>query len=146
MTRRLRNPGDLRGIPGVARHTPVPRRDHPLPGTRILLCPKTGNLREMVAGRSIEDIKPSRTATVLGILAMAGSVFLLAIPWLEPVWNLWPWVDEFGTGVVILTLGFVHVAAVLTQALSNGRNLIGGLAILVLYAGSILGLILRAWL
>ena len=64
------NPGDLGDIPGVNKRTPIPVRDTPLPGTKTMLCPKDDQVNKLVSGRSIEVSRPSRTAKILGGLAM----------------------------------------------------------------------------
>ena len=74
-SRKFTDPGDTKGIPGVVRHTPIPTRVTPLEGTKTMLCPKDEHLKEWLAGRAIEVISPSRTARVMGILALVLAIW-----------------------------------------------------------------------
>ncbi len=76
------DPGNVRGLPGVTKRTPIPEREIPLEGTKTMLCPKDEHLRDLVTGRSIEVILPSRTARILGILAMVCAVWAIAVYWI----------------------------------------------------------------
>ena len=139
--RTILDPGSVRGLPGVTKHTPIPARETPLEGTKTMLCPKDEHLKELVTGRSIEVILPSRTANTLGVLAMIAAVGLVVFFWLDRV--LWGFLAaRHGIWIVILGLALVHVLAIFSQILSSGRNKPGGLAILVLYGGGILSVII----
>ena len=137
MRRTFRNPGDVRGIPEVRRHAPRPRRETPPSATKTMLCPKDEQFGEMVTGRRIETILPSRTATVLGILGVTCALLVNSLILFHDT----RFSDAFGTGGMILSLGLVHILAVFSQILSTGRNQLGPWAILVLYAGAILSAI-----
>lgn len=47
----------------------------------------------------------------------------------------WP---VFQKAIMILSLGGIHVLAIFSQILSNGRNLLGAVSLVMLYAGAIL--------
>jgi hypothetical protein len=135
------NPGNVRDIPGVTKRTPIQRRETPLPGTKTLLCPKDEHLRELVTGRAIEVVRPSRTADILGYLAMAGALVMIALFWILPILQETNPTRHGGVWVVIIGLAIVHVLAIFSQVLSGGRNIPGGLAILVLYAGFLVSVV-----
>jgi predicted Co/Zn/Cd cation transporter (cation efflux family) len=135
------DPGNVRDLPGVTRRTPIQRRESPLPGTKTLLCPKDEHLREMVTGRAIEVVRPSRTADILGYLAMAGALVQIALFWILPILQQTNPTRHGGVWVVIIGLAIVHVLAIFSQVLSGGRNIPGGLAILVLYVGFLVSVV-----
>ena len=135
------NPGNVRDLPGVTKRTPIQRRETPLPGTKTLLCPKDEHLRELVTGRAIEVVRPSRTADILGYLAMAGALVMIALFWILPILQETNPPRHGGVWVVIIGLAIVHVLAIFSQVLSGGRNIPGGLAILVLYAGFLVSVV-----
>jgi hypothetical protein len=136
------DPGNVRDLPGVTKRTPIRRRETPLPGTRTLLCPKDEHLRELVTGRAIEVIKPSRTADILGYLAMTGALLMTALFWIIPILQQTHPTRHDGVWVVIIGLAIVHVLAIFSQILSGGRNVPGGLAILVLYVGFLVSVVI----
>lgn len=136
------DPGNVRDLPGVTKRTPIRRRDTPLPGTRTLLCPKDEHLRDLVTGRAIEVVKPSRTADILGYLAMAGALVMIALFWIIPLLQENHPTRHGGAWVVIIGLAIVHVLAIFSQILSVGRNIPGGLAVLVLYVGFLVSVVI----
>lgn len=135
------NPGNVRDLPGVTKRTPIQRRETPLPGTKTMLCPKDDSLRELVTGRAIEVVRPSRTADILGYLAMAGALIQIALFWIIPILQETNPTRHGGVWVVIIGLAIVHVLAIFSQVLSGGRNIPGGLAILVLYVGFLVSVV-----
>ena len=140
MQKVFRNPGDLRGIPGVTKRRPVPLRDSPLPGTKTMLCPPDEHLHELVSGRKIEVILPSRPAKILGVLAMGGSIILIGLIWLSMLADI----GDVWWG--ISTFAFVHITSIFSQILSQGRNQTGSLALLVLYGGMLASVIIAHFL
>ena len=139
--RTFRNPGDVRGLPGVRKRTPIPLRECPLEGTKVMLCPKDEHLKELVTGRAIDVILPSRAANILGVLAMAAAVGFNVFFWMDRAF--WGFVAaRRGIWIIILGLAVVHVLTIFSQILSSGRNRLGSLAILVLYVAALLGLII----
>ena len=93
----------------------------------------------------------TRVGEVWGALAMACAVALLAMYWAAP-WLREPddafrrWLGQYGFGVVILLLGFTHVFVVLSQAVSEGENLTGKLALIALWPGMLLSFVLDHFL
>jgi hypothetical protein len=136
------DPGNVRDLPGVTKRTPIQRRETPLPGTKTMLCPKDDSLRELVTGRALEVIRPSRTADILGYLAMAGALVMTALFWIVPILQETHPTRHGGIWVFISGLAVVHVLAIFSQILSGGRNLPGGLAILVLYVGFLVSVVI----
>ena len=131
--RRFIDPGNMDGIPGVSRRSAIPLRDTPLPGTKKLLTPRDPRLQELVSNQRIERLEASRTGRILGILALVFAVlvpaFFLLVALLPESHPIWP-----GAGWFFFIAGLgVHLFAVFSQVLSNGRNLPGSLAIPVLY-------------
>ena len=144
--RSFADPGDARNVPRVTRRTPIRRRDKPLPGTKTMLCPEDEHLHELVSGRTIEKIPPSRTATILGILAMVVTVALLAFILINPILQQSNPTRHGGIWVFIIGIAAVHVLAIFSQILSTGRNMTGSLAIPVLYVGTILCVVIEHFL
>lgn len=137
--RRFVDPGNTEGIPKVRPRGPLPVRDKPLPGTKVMHTPHDGSLEDMLR-RKADTGETSRVAHVLGWLAVAGVLGLWVL-----LWIMWrdPGVSPYShgglfTGVVILALGGIHVLAIFSQILSRGRNLPGALSILMLYVGTML--------
>jgi hypothetical protein len=143
MIRKLRDPLDTRGNPTVIQPgTPVPRRAEPLPGTKKMSFPKDSHFAGVVNAHPANELKPPWVARLWGWLAMLGALDLIAMYWVGPHLPPNGWLNEYGTGIVILVLGLTHVFAVLSQVASDGRNQLGGLSVLVLYGGLILSLVL----
>ncbi len=138
--RRFTNPGNMDGIPRVRTRRPLPVRDKPLSGTKTMQTPRDGSLDEMIH-RTIEPAEASsRTAHVMGWLAVTGVVALWCLLWYiarTPGADLRSHGGLF-TALVILLLGGIHVFAIFSQILSNGRNRTGSMALILLYGGSIL--------
>lgn len=132
----LPNPENPQGVPGVTKRTPIPKREIPLKGTKSMLCPDDEHLQELVNGRKIDEVLPSLTAKTFGVLAVVLALGVLAVFWVERSFSNNTW------ALVTLTCGLIHVLAILSQILSSGRNKPGGLAILVLYVGMFLNLII----
>jgi hypothetical protein len=129
----ITDPGDLRGLPRVTKGTPVPRRESPLPGTKTMLCPKDDHLRETLTAHPVEPTKPPLTATVMGALAMAAALGTNLMFWLiSGPGGSFHKIDQwlFFPGLVI-----VHLLWISSHILSNGRDRLGGLAVIVLYMG-----------
>jgi hypothetical protein len=139
--RKFPDPGNFRDLPGVARHTPIPVRETPLEGTKMMLCPKDETLKQLVSGRAIEVILPSRTAKIMGILAMAFAIWVHAAYWIDRFFDV-PWV---GFAFNFVGLGVFHLLVVFSQILSSGRNRPGVWAIIVLYGGIVVDLLVD-WL
>jgi hypothetical protein len=144
----LRDPLDMRGIPGVVTRRPKPRRPSALAGTKELSFPA-----DLEFGRSLHpnlspDRTPSLCSRVLGWLAVAAAVGLAV--W---VWGLlrWGYAEDspFGGGwsvwAVVLLLAANHVCGVFAQVVSDGRNTPGALAIPAAYVGVLLVLVID-WL
>jgi hypothetical protein len=142
--RRFVDPHDTSGLPRVSVRPPVPSRENPLPGIKPLLTPHDGSLQEILVHRHLTEPPPSRAATVLGALAMAGVAAALATIWIVIRYpdsdfsrsdsNTWAMIS-------LLSLGFIHVLAIFSQILSGGRSRLGMLALVVLYGGVFLVLI-----
>ena len=137
----FRNLDDVRGIPVVLKSTPVPRRDNPLPGTKAMLYPPDDHLVESVTGHPLDDLKPLRTLTVLGVLAMAAALGAIALYWClaltgsghmekQEAWLFFP------------ALAVVHVCGLFSHIFSNGNNRLSNLAILVFWAGLMLSAVI----
>jgi hypothetical protein len=116
-----------------------------LEGTKPLLCPQDDQLKTLVTGRATEAVPPSRTADMLGYLAMGGAIAMLAFYWIdralhgsEPVW--------ISPGFGLVSLALLHLLVIFSQILSSGRNMPGSLAIIVLYAGIVLSVIVEHFL
>lgn len=134
------SPGNVRDLPGVTKHTPIPKRAIPLAGTKAMKCPKDEHLRDLVTARAVEVILPSRTADILGILAMALAVGLIFGYWLDRIFVA-PEESWIRPGIGFFFLASFHLLVVFSQILSSGRNQPGALAIVVLYAGIVLSVI-----
>jgi hypothetical protein len=86
-----------------------------------------------------------------GALAMAGAVAIIALYWIspylvEPNNAFLSWLGRYCSGVVILLLGFTHVFVILSQAVSEGGNLTGRLAVIVLWPGLLLSAVVDHFL
>jgi hypothetical protein len=139
--RTFRNPGDVRGLPGVSKRRPIPKRDAPLPGTKSMSCPQDGSLKDLIGGRKVEVILPSRTATILGYLAVACAVGMIVLFWISRIFgnDALSWLPE--TFPLFFIAAF-HLLVIFSQILSSGRNRPGAVAILILYGGMILSLVI----
>ena len=138
--RRFRNADNMEGIPRVFKHRAAPPRGEPLPGTRKMRTPPDEKLLEMIRrAREIEE-KPPFAARLMGWLAVAGVLGLWCLCWhisRTPGVGLYSHGGMF-TALVILFLGGIHVLAIFSQILSNGRERTGSIALMLLYGGSIL--------
>jgi hypothetical protein len=139
--RTFRNPGDVRGLPGVPKHRPIPARDTPLPGTKSLSCPKDESLKELISGRTVEVVLPSRTATIFGYLAVVCAVVGIALFWISGILGeeALSWLPET---FLFFYVAIFHLLVIFSQILSSGRNRPGGIAILIFYGGMILSLVI----
>jgi len=138
--RRFRNADNMEGIPRVFKRRAVPPREAPLPGTKKLQTPPDEKLLEMIRRTQEHEKQPPFTARVMGWLAIAGVLGLWCIFWHI---SRTPGVDLHSNGgmftaLVILFLGGIHVLAIFSQILSNGRERTGSIALMMLYGGSIL--------
>ena len=93
----------------------------------------------------------ARVGEIWGALAMVGAVALLALYWIsphlvEPNSAFLSWLGRYCSGVVILLLGFTHVFVILSQAASEGGNLTGRLALIVLWPGLLLSVVVDHFL
>lgn len=143
--RRFVDPHNTDGIPTARRHRPLPKREHPLPGTKSLSTPKDGGLERILTRRPPENPRLARSAVVLGWMAMLSSIaFLVVLAFVNRFSDAdWRFLDSDEMAMlVMLTLGFIHVFSIFSQITSSGRNLIGALALPVLYAGFFLLVIL----
>ena len=129
----ITDPGDLRGLPRVLKGTPVPRRETPLPGTKTMLCPKDGQLLETLTGHPVEETKPPLAATMMSALAMAAALGSNLMFWLiaGPGGSF----DKIDMWLFFPGIAIVHLLWVFSHILSNGRDRLGGLAVIVLYMG-----------
>lgn len=124
------------------KHTPIRVRDKPFAGTKTMRCPKDEHLRELVTGRSIEVVLPSTPAKVLGFLAVSIAAGMIALYWADRLLHA-PEESWIGPGSIFLGLASFHLLVIFSQILSSGRNLMGPLAILVLYAGIIASVVIE---
>lgn len=104
--------------------------------------PSAGQEFEITARRPMDKMQ-TRVGELWGALAMAGAVAILALYWIspylaEPNSAFLGWLGRYCSGVVILLLGFTHVFVILSQAASEGDNLSGRLALIVLWPGLLL--------
>ena len=136
--RRFRNADNMEGIPRVFQRRGVPQRDVPLPGTKKMQTPRDDKLLEMIRRTQDLEQKPPVTARVMGWLAITGVLGLWCIFWhIARTPGVGLRGDMF-TALVILFLGGIHVLAIFSQILSNGRERTGSIALMLLYGGSIL--------
>lgn len=147
--RRFRDPHDLKGIPSVKRRRGIPVRETPLEGTKQLLSPKTGDLRQLVAGTQMTEAAISTGAMVCGWLALGLAALLLpgyllgqalqgmeAVGWRELADNM---------ALVLIAVFFLsHVCAGLSQLISNGRES-NGLKGLMLCWASLIMMAVAEW-
>lgn len=136
----FRDPGDLSGLPRVHKGTPVPRRESPLPGTKTMICPKDGHLLETLTVHPAEATKPPLAATIMSAIAMGVALGTHLFLWqirgpdmdFEKAdrWQLFP-------GIAL-----VHLLWIFSHILSNGRDRLGGLAVMVLYVGPLVLLVI----
>lgn len=133
----------MEGIPRVRVGRAIPVREEPLEGTKTMLTPHDGRLVEMIQRRAEQP--PSRTAKIMGWLAMAGVVVFLGLLWYlwkEDTGDVRRSHDDLLGLLVLLSAGVIHVCALFSQILSNGRNAMGSIALVALYAGSLLLVVL----
>lgn len=118
---------DIRDLPGVSRHRPIPRRAKPLPGTKTMLHPKDGHLPDLIAPR-VPRAEPVRTgpAMLLGWVAVGCSGALTTQFWSTSMLHK--------TAVEFLLFAVIHVCGMFAGILSKGRVRIGYWAIGGLYA------------
>lgn len=72
---------------------------------------------------------------------MAGVIGFLGLLWFVSRDTGADWRMSIGNlfwAIMILSLGGIHVLAIFSQILSNGRNLLGAVSLVMLYAGAIL--------
>jgi len=121
------NLDDTRGLPEPHAHTPVPHREHPLPGTKTMLCPKDPGLAEKFFPRVIEPSAASlRAARVLAWLAVVCAAGMIA--------GFWKTSAIQRTAPEFLMLAVNHVGGLFAGILSGGRVRLGYWAIGVIYA------------
>lgn len=144
--RRFVDPGDISGLPGVPRHTPVPLRDHPLPGTKRLEFPTDDHLKEVIGVHAMADAAPSRAELITGRSALVGAVSLVAAMF------AFPWLVRLGadddqlSGFVVLSVALVHLLAALSLMLSNWRSEASLWAVLLVYGGGFAKMVLSGLL
>jgi hypothetical protein len=133
--RRFVDPGDISGLPKVPRHTPVPLRDHPLPGTKRLQYPTDDHLKEVIGIHAVADDEPSRAELVTGrgalVCAVALVAAMFAYPWLV---RLGANEEQLGGGLFLVAV-LVHLLAALSLMLSNWRSEASLWALLLVYGG-----------
>jgi hypothetical protein len=135
------DPGNTDGIPKVLPHRALPVRDKPLPGTKSMQAPHDGSLEEMIHRKTEHAEYPSRTAQVMGYMAVTSVVVFWCLLWY--VWRTPDvhWMTSRGglfAWLMMLVLGCTHVSALFSQILSNGRNRMGSMSLLGLYVGTIM--------
>jgi hypothetical protein len=137
--RRFRNPDNLEGIPRLRKHGSKARPASTGSGAKVMLTPRDGDLKELLERAVRRDEKPHPIGQLLGRLAVAGVLFFLGFHWYA--WRNPDVMDGMGNlfwAIVILSLGVIHLLAVFSQIYSNGRNTLGALSLVILYAGTIL--------
>ena len=137
------DPHDHSGLPEVLRHTPIPNRPSPLPGTRTLLCPKDPRLTGSFPGQgAIQLPRHPLAALVCGWVAMATTAGLIAHFWLAAGGRFSVYGADPRAWVVAMGLAVAHGCALFSQILSDSRNLPGGMAIPILYSGYIVSAVI----
>lgn len=160
------DPHDTRGICKVVKSTPIPHREKPLEGTKDMLCPKDSVFLERIIARAaLDEAPPPRAAVVMGVLGVLCAAMLLLLPWVGGLigWLLHEagkrWtktfpdladsvvgvLDSMGFFIVLLCLAGVHLFGIFSYILSKGRTNLGGWAILGLYVGMFVNLVLLHW-
>jgi hypothetical protein len=131
-----------KGIHAIdSHHTPRPKREVPLPGTKRMRCEKDDHLKELIASVPPLECEPNSTGKIIGAFAFVLSLLLVASYWSYRFPNsIW---DSPSMGaMIVLCAILMHLLAIFSQITSADRNLPGALAIPVLYVGMILNLII----
>jgi hypothetical protein len=141
--RTILDPHDTRGIGGVVKSTPIPRREKPLEGTKDMLCPKDPTFLESIVHTSTDTAPPHRSAMIFGILAVLCGVTLLVLPWMTDASG--GLLRRIGYFRLFVCLTGVHLFGIFSYIVSKGRTNLGGWAIIGLYLGVFVDLILLHW-
>jgi hypothetical protein len=129
-------------VPKVQRHTPLPPREHPLPGTKQLQCPTDDHLKQVIGTYQAIADEPSRTGLLVGRGTLVGAITFVVMM------LVYPWLVRLGVneGLFLifhfLTAVLVHAGVLMSLMLTNWRSQASGWALLVFYGGFIVKVVL----